>query len=124
MLDALLTEYVGEHERPPQADGLDAQGQQLDGVGAVAHAAVGQDLDAVEEAAVLAVDLEGDLERRGRVVDLAAAVIGKNDGGDLVPDGQLDVFDGLDALEDDGEVRQLGEALVPVPLDGVSFSIC
>lgn len=48
-------------------------------------------------------DLVGDLERRRRILDLAAAVVGQVDGRSALLDGNQRVFDRRDALWDYGE---------------------
>jgi hypothetical protein len=122
LLDALDAEDVGEHEGPAEADGTDAESEELERVGAVAHAAVGVDLELLEDLGGLVVDLERGLEAGLGGVELAAAVVGQDDGRDAVLDGQLGVLDVGDALEDDGQVGQVGELVVQVPLLCLSVS--
>ncbi|GJC94827.1 hypothetical protein ColKHC_03653 [Colletotrichum higginsianum] len=124
LLDTLLAEDVGEHEGAAETDGLDAEGKELEDVGAVADTTVGVDLDLLEDGGVLLVDLEGDLEGGGRAVELAATVVGDDDGGDVVLDGGLGVLDGHDALEDDGEVSHGGVLAVHVPGDEGQLRVC
>jgi hypothetical protein len=104
------------HEWSPKAHGLDTECQQPQRVSTVPHAAVSVDLDLLEDAGVLAVDLEGDLEAGGGAVELATAVVGEDDAGDFVLDGEAGVFDGGDALEDDGEFGEGADFAVVVPL--------
>jgi hypothetical protein len=120
MLDALLAKGVGEHERTTETDSLDTESKQLDGIGAVADTTVGQDLNLVKQVGVLAEDLESDLKRRGAVVQLTTAVVGEDNSRNLVLNGELDVVDGLDTLQDDGEVGHGGQLLVPFPLRYIS----
>jgi hypothetical protein len=116
LLNTLLAEDVGEHERAADTDGLDAEGKELQGVASVANTAVGVHLGVLEDLGGFVVDLDGGLERRGAVVELAAAVVGEDNGGGLVLDGQLGVGDAVDALDDDGQAGQLLEPLVVLPL--------
>jgi len=44
-------------------------------------------------------------------------VVGEEDSGDFVFDGELGIFDGLDAFEDDGELSKFADFLVVVPLE-------
>lgn len=120
LLDALLTKDVGKHEGTADTNSLDAEGEQLQGVASVANSAVGVHLGLLEHLGGLLVDLNGHLERRGRVVKLAAAVIGEDDGGGVVLDGQLGISNAANALDDDGQIRQLLEPLVVLPLQRVS----
>lgn len=115
LLDAVGAVDVGVHEGAAEADGADAQGEELDDVGAVADAAVGVDLELLEDLGGFLVDLEGDLEGRGGAVDLAAAVVGEPDGVGAVLDGLLRLLDRLDALDDDGQLGHALELLVHVP---------
>lgn len=116
LLNTLLSKDIGVHKGAAETDGTHTKSQQLQGVGTIADTAVGPDLDLVEDVRVLLVDLEGDLEGGLGGVDLSAAVVGEDDGGDLVLDGELGVLDGADALEDDGEVGPLGELVIVFPL--------
>lgn len=43
-------------------------------------------------------------------------MVGKEDAGDFVLDGELGVFDGLDAFEDDGEFGEGADFAVVFPL--------
>lgn len=122
LLDALDAEDVGVHEGPAKTNGTDTKSEELQGVSAVAHAAVGVDLELLEDLGGLVVDLERGLEAGLGGVELAAAVVGQDDGRDAVLDGQLGVLDVGDALEDDGQVGQLGELVVQVPLSCLSVS--
>ncbi|KAJ6779640.1 hypothetical protein PWT90_06502 [Aphanocladium album] len=97
-LDALPAKDVGVHERPPQADGPHTERQQLERVHAVPHPAVDLGLELAEYGRIRPVDLERDLERRRGAVELPAAVIGEDDGGDLVLNGEVGVVDGRDAF--------------------------
>lgn len=116
LLHTRLAVNVGIHKRATQADGLDTKRQEHDGVDAVADAAVGEHLDLLEHRLVLFVHLERDLEGGRGPVELSAAVVGQDNGRDLAPDGLLGVFDGHDALENDGQLGLVSELLVKVPL--------
>lgn len=60
-------------------------------------------------------DLDGDLKRRRAAVEVATSVVGQDDGGDLVLDGQPGVLDGLDALEDEGQRGHVAELVQHLP---------
>lgn len=114
-LDAVDAKHVTVHHGPANPDGLDAEGEEPERVGAVADAAVGQDLDLLKDLGGFAVDLESDLKRRRAAVEVATSVVGKDDGGNLVLDGQLGVLHGLDALENEGQLGHGAELVQHLP---------
>lgn len=98
--------------RSSQPDHLDAEGQQLDDVGAVADAAVGHDLDLAEHLRRVAVDLVGDLDGRRRVVELPPAVVGDVDGRGAPRDRLERVLDRADALGDHGQRGPVADLVI------------
>lgn len=57
LLDSLHAVDIGEHEGPSQTNGLDSQSHKPQGVRAVANAAIGENLDLVENVRVVVVDV-------------------------------------------------------------------
>ena len=66
-------------------------------------------------------DLEGRLQARLGAVDLAAAVVREDDGGDLVLNSESGVLNAADALDNNGEVGPPRELLVVLPLKWEDF---
>lgn len=94
----------GVEEGAADADAAGAEAEGFEDVRRATDAAVDVDLDFVLPAALAqgGHDLGEDFDARAGGVELAAAVVGEDDAGDAVLDGEEDVFDALDALEDDG----------------------
>lgn len=101
----------GEEERPSDTHARGPEAESLDDIGSPADAAVDVDLDAVLPASFAEHrhDLGEDFDAGAREVELAAAVVGEDDAVDAGFDGADDVFDALDALEDDGHFRDAEE---------------
>lgn len=97
--------HISVHEGAAQPDGFDAQRQQLDDIGAVPNAAIGEDFDLGEELGRLLVDLERDLEARGGPIDLPSPVVRQVDPVCALADCFLRVFDRLDPFYDYREGR-------------------
>ena len=104
----------GQRERlqAPDADGVGAVRDRLEHVRAAHEAAVDDDLGASGDRVE---DLAQDLDRRPRVVELAATVVGDVDRLDAMLDGQLGILGALDALEDERQAATLADAREPVP---------
>ena len=96
----------GEEKRPPNPHARGAQTQRLDDVGGAPDAAVDEDGDAVLQVAFAqdGHDFGEDFDARPGEVELAPAVVGEDDAVDAGVDGAEDVFDALDAFQDDGHV--------------------
>ena len=93
---------------------MGAERDGLDHVGAAHEAAIDHDLGPAGDGGG---DLGQDIDGGAAVVKLAATVVGDVDHIDAVPDGNLGVLGGRDALDDQGDVMGILEALhvVPVP---------
>lgn len=97
-----------QNSRATQTDGLDTEGQQLDDVAAVADTTVSENLGLLKDLGGVAAELVGNLEGRGRVVDLATTVVGQPDTVSTLLNGLEGILGGGDALKDD---RELGVRL-------------
>lgn len=110
------TTLLGDHLRTTHADGLDTESEKLQHVRASPHAAVGENRDLLEDLRCVAVDLVGRLNGRGRVLQLAAAVVGNVQAVGAALDRLDGVLDALDALEDDGQICAGPHLVEDVPL--------
>ncbi|CAF3583858.1 unnamed protein product [Fusarium graminearum] len=64
-----------EYLRTSKTNSLDTKSQQLDNIATISDTTVGNNLGLGEDLRGIATDLVGDFERRGRVVNLATAVV-------------------------------------------------
>lgn len=101
----------GEQERPSEPHARGSEAESFNDICGPTNAAVDVDFDAVLPApfAEHGHDFGQDFDAGAREVELAAAVVGEDDAVHADFDGADDVFDALDAFEDDGHFRDAEE---------------
>lgn len=115
--DTFDAKDVGIHEGTPNTNSLNTKSEKLERISTVANTPVGIDLDLLEHLGRLLVDLKSNFETGRAAIELATTVVGQDDGGSTVLDGELGVLGRTDTLDDDGKARHLLELLVVVPSD-------
>lgn len=110
----LLPGGGGIYLRTTKTNSLDTESQKLENVGSVANTTVGNDLGLLKDLGGVAADLVGDLERRGRVVDLTSTVVGEPDTFDTLLDGLEGILYSGDTLENDGKLGVLLDLIVEI----------
>lgn len=108
--------WNSQNSRATQTDGLDTEGQQLDDVAAIADTAVSENLSLLKDLGGVAAELVGDLEGRGRVVNLATTVVGQPDTISTLLNSRESVLSGGDTLENNRKLGVRLDLLEELPL--------
>ena len=104
--------------RSAKSNGRGAQTESFENVGSAANAAVDEDLEFAKDGRTYFMQLEEHKERSRRCIEVPPSMVREHDAFASIPRCEHGVLRGLDAFEDDGELRVASEPGDVFPVQG------